>query len=216
MAALNLITEVLRSAASPQGAKWRHIDIGCGDGALIYYLSRNPAFSHVTFTGVDKDSRSMAWAKMFNPFATFYDAEMSSLEGGYDSVSLIEVLEHVRPAELPAFVSAAARLLRPGGMLVVTVPSVEKPVAEKHYQHFRFEDMKQLLQPDFTEIAICGFERTNLLARIIQRCRNNRLCKIDSPFLNGWLVRTFQRTHSVQQGCGRLLVTALRNQHDKY
>jgi len=45
----------------------------------------------------------------------------------FDSVLLISVLEHLRPAELPTAMAEIARVLRPGGQCVYGVP-VERPL----------------------------------------------------------------------------------------
>lgn len=154
MAALGLVAERLRPVAEAAGPDWRHIDIGCGDGALVHHLSRVHGLSEGQIAGVDIDKRAIAWARMFNPRADLHAGDMAALEGGYHSASLIEVLEHVPPKALSDFVGDAARLLRSGGLMVVTVPSVEKKVAGKHFQHFSFEHIRSVLEPEFTELEV--------------------------------------------------------------
>lgn len=137
MAALELVAEQLRPIADESGAGWRHVDIGCGDGALVYHLTQLRGLAEGQIAGVDIDERAIAWARMFNPGAKLHSGDMAAMEGGYHSGSLVEVLEHVCPDALPDFIANAAALLRPRGLMVVTVPSVEKPLIKKHFSTSR-------------------------------------------------------------------------------
>lgn len=210
MAALQLVGDHLRPVAEGEGAGWRHIDIGCGDGALIYHLTHLYRFSEGQITGVDIDERAIAWARMFNPGATLHAGNMAVLEGGYHSASMIEVLEHIPATALPDFVAAAAGLLSPGGLLVVTVPSVEKPVAAKHFQHFSFESIRGVLEAEFESLQVRGFERRDALSGLVYRLRMNPWMRVDAPVLNRLTVSRLKRVHTAQTSCGRLLVTGHR------
>lgn len=162
MAALGLAADRLRSVADVEGADWRHIDIGCGDGVLVHHLTRLHGLTEGQIAGVDIDGCAITWERMFNPYADLHAGDMTALEGGYDSATLIEVLEHVPPDLLSGFVRDAAQLLRPDGLIVVTVPSVEKKLAEKHFQHFTFEHIRGLLAPHFLGIKCAGFRASGL------------------------------------------------------
>ena len=133
MAALGFVAERLRHAAQDAGTDWQHVDTSCGDGALIHYLSRMHGFSEAKMTGVDKDLRALEWARIFNPDVDFRACDIAALDGGFTSASLVEVIEHVSPTILPELIANAAGLLRRGGLLLVTVPSVEKTIASKHF-----------------------------------------------------------------------------------
>lgn len=212
MAALGLVADRLRPVAEEAGPDWRHIDIGCGDGALVHHLTRVHGLAEGQIAGVDIDERAIAWARMFNPRADLHTGHMAGLEGGYHSASLIEVLEHVPPDALPDFVADAARLLRPGGLMVVTVPSVEKKVAAKHFQHFSFDHIRAVLEPHFDGLEVRGFERQDWLTRALFALRLNPLARIDAPSLNRLALRRLGRLHARQAGCGRLFVTGLRKE----
>jgi SAM-dependent methyltransferase len=210
MAALGLVADRLFPIAKDASSNWRHIDIGCGDGALLRYLSFQQGLTECQIAGVDIDKRAIEWARMFNPRADLHEVDMALLNGGYHSASLIEVLEHVPPDMLPTFIESAAKLLRPGGLMVVTVPSEEKNIADKHYQHFSFEHISSLLEHQLDGLEVWGFEREDWLTRLIYALRMNPLVRIDAPILNRIALNRLRRLHIQQMGCGRIFVTGHR------
>ena len=87
--------------------KWKHIDVGCGDGGLIFHLSRIFSDrSNISWSGVDNDPNAISWARLMNGSrATFFAGNISdSACNLYDSATLIEVAEHIPPDMLPDFI----------------------------------------------------------------------------------------------------------------
>lgn len=95
-------------------------DIGCGGGLLSEPMARLGA----TVTGVDAGEKTIAIARA-HAKASGLDVryrlgsaeEMAAAGETYDIVLNMEIVEHV--ADLRAFVAASARLVKPGGMMVV-------------------------------------------------------------------------------------------------
>ena len=122
--------QVIRDALSPlaKGDRGRQVlaglsvlDIGCGGGLLSEPMTRLGA----KVTGVDADAAGIAAAIAHaGEMGLEIDyragaAEDLAAEGlRFDAVVASEVVEHV--ADKPAFVSALASLLKPGGVLVLT------------------------------------------------------------------------------------------------
>ena len=97
------------------------LDIGCGGGLLSEPMARLGA----TVTGVDADAGGIAAAEVHaaeSGLAITYRvgaAEDLAAEGRqFDAVVASEVIEHV--ADRTAFVDALAKLVRPGGVVVIT------------------------------------------------------------------------------------------------
>lgn len=96
------------------------VDVGCGGGLLCEPLARLGA----TVTGIDLVPANLAVARR-HARATGLDlsyrhspAEQLATEGrSYDLVCAMEVVEHV--ADVPGFLAACAKLVRPGGALVL-------------------------------------------------------------------------------------------------
>lgn len=102
--------------ASLQGA--RVLDVGCGGGLLCESFARAGA----TVTGVDLAPGMIDVARLH---ATEQELKIDyrvcdadTLEGGYDIVSCMEMLEHV--PDPAAMMATLARLVRPGGALFIS------------------------------------------------------------------------------------------------
>ena len=102
----------------PRGA--RVLDVGCGDGALFERL-RGRIGSGV---GIDPAITTPTGDDRFR-FLTGAFPDVGSLDDGFDVITMLAVLEHVDADELEGWRTACARLLRPGGCVVATVP--ERP-----------------------------------------------------------------------------------------
>lgn len=211
LAALELIYHALaqwQDGRSSVAGEWKHLDIGCGDGALIYHLRKNKALESVDWCGVDYDPRAIGWARMFNPGVSFQAGDVADVEPeGFDSASLVEVAEHIPPEELDGFISKCAAALRPRAYMVVTVPSIQKPVQAKHYQHFTFEGIENTLAGEFEVLSIKGFERHTLWSRLLHRAVYRTPVSIDGEWVARHLIHALRRTYEDIRGCGRILVT---------
>jgi cyclopropane fatty-acyl-phospholipid synthase-like methyltransferase len=100
------------------------LDVGCGHGALVALLADGHPERRVV--GIDPDARKIAWAeasvgRLHNVELRTATIESLAAErpGAFDSVLVADVLYLLAPAAWPAFLAAARRLLRPGGLLVL-------------------------------------------------------------------------------------------------
>jgi len=183
----------------------KHIDIGCGDGGFIHALTQCEIPESVEFTGIDMDQRAIAWATMFNPSIRFTTESVSEVESdAWDSGSVVEVIEHIPPAELPTFVSNVGRVIRPNGSLFVTVPSTEIAISAKHYQHFTFESLKSVFGDMFEVVECFGFERKNWLTRTYFRHFFKRRFHLEIGKMSRYIIRTYAAKHARLRGCGRI------------
>ena len=113
----------------------RVVDLGCGEGALLRALLRNPSFTDVL--GVDVSARALAQAEHRLGLERMPDHQRARLHllqssltyrddrlAGYDAAVLMEVIEHLDPARLPSMESGIFGHARPGA-LIVTTPNAE-------------------------------------------------------------------------------------------
>lgn len=99
----------------------RAADVGCGAGLLAEPLARLGA----DVTGLDAAPENIAAARLHaegQGLAIDYrTGGTEALDGSYDLVTSMEVIEHV--ADVPAFVAGLAGALAEGGLLVLSTPN---------------------------------------------------------------------------------------------
>jgi len=100
------------------------VDVGCGRGELIALAAQHG----VRAVGVDYASAAVALAQQtidtrgLDGLAQVHQGDARSLPVGdaeADAVSMLDVVEHLLPAELARALAEAPRILKPGGQLVV-------------------------------------------------------------------------------------------------
>lgn len=130
--------QILRAARIPLHQPLRVLDFGCGPGFLWDHLRR--LGSRWIYTGLDLSEAGLARldhrAAGSPDFAGTHLLKQlpTGLEpGNYDLVLLIEVVEHLDDERLDQTLREAARLLRPGGQLLITTPNNEDLAASTHF-----------------------------------------------------------------------------------
>ena len=192
----------------------RILDVACGTGYGSEILSDGG--KHPTI-GVDISRETLLHARTESKTTQFVRASVESLpfkRGSFDYIVSFETLEHLgHPlSALSEFRSA----LEHGGRLVLSTPNRDVSLvlfgglsSPFHTLEFRYEELRSLLAPWFSHVAICGqgwrkrsrpmrsFDRlVEVLSRLVRlpfgelsmrmfriACRNPRL--IDPPL--GWI-----------------------------
>jgi SAM-dependent methyltransferase len=139
----------------------RHLDVGCGPGTLIGLLDHR-----FISTGIDISTHEIDYACRAYECESkrFFAAPAHALPDecrDYDVATIVEVIEHLAPAELDDVLRTTIERLRPSGKLVVTTPNshsmwplVEMIVdllgelnyAPQHIDRFTPRLLRQLLQ----------------------------------------------------------------------
>lgn len=96
----------------------RILDVGCSDGALFRYLGDRFGFG----VGVDPALRSSIDADRYLLLADTFPGALSESET-FHVITMLAVLEHIPADRLEELRRECVRLLKPGGRLVITVPS---------------------------------------------------------------------------------------------
>lgn len=129
--------QAVRDVLAAHGAK-RVLDLGCGEGKLVGRLLSDPEITQVT--GVDASLRALeiaarrlrlesmppekrARVALLHGALTYRDARFA----GYDAIALVEVIEHVDEARLPALEHVVFAAAKPP-LVVVTTPNAEHNV----------------------------------------------------------------------------------------
>jgi SAM-dependent methyltransferase len=101
------------------------LDLGCGEGFWLLALQR---LRNLQLTGVDTDAARLRSAAARGARASLTEADAQALpfpDASFDRILLTEVLEHV-PDDRAAL-REACRVLRPGGVLAISVPHERYP-----------------------------------------------------------------------------------------
>ena len=119
------------------------LDYGSGDAALATLMANEGA--RVTIFDPSRTALQ---------YATTADQRLLAIEGLtylpfpkdiFDTVTMLETLEHIPDEEEMPSLNEVSRVLKPGGLLVLSVPHSNVPVSPKHYRHYDSETIKDRL-----------------------------------------------------------------------
>lgn len=139
-----LVLGLLRGLVEPGGLV---LDVGCGTGSLVERL-RGEGFRAL---GVDSRRDAIAVRLRASPGLWLLQADGGRLplrDEAVDAVLLLDTLEH---ADDEAMLTEAVRVLRPGGVVLATVPALPwlwsyRDEAAGHLRRYRRRDLRSLLE----------------------------------------------------------------------
>lgn len=139
------------------------VDVGCGDGART--LANLPNGS----VGVDFSREGLGLASETVPSAELVQAEMRTLplaDGVADAVTAYHAVFHVPRAEHPAVYREFARVLKPGGTLLMTLPTGRFETVRQGWMGGRMFFSAPGRDRTLTQLSAAGFEnaRTRTVA----------------------------------------------------
>lgn len=108
------------------------LEVGCGDG---YFLGAIGTRIDERM-GADFSEHAIRFAKAFNPDVSFHTGDAKAITRQFDVVVAIEVLEHIPDENVTDFLYTLFGLARPGGHIVISVPSVALRLNDKHFRHY--------------------------------------------------------------------------------
>ena len=134
----------------------RHLDFGCGPGTLVGLLPAS-----IAAVGVDIAGAQIAYAQQHyaGPAKEFIKIDSMPLpfpDEMFESISCVEVIEHLDAPTTVTIFSEFLRVLRPGGKVIVTTPNYGSlwPIVETA--------VNQLSHVSYEEQHISKFRRTHL------------------------------------------------------
>ena len=132
------LAEAHLAVAPPSAAPLAWLDFGCGAGGFLKFLRERASFAGrpLALTGHDVGSYAEL-LRSTDGFRILDFAEITRAPSAqFDVISLIEVIEHL--PEPAATVALVSRLLKPGGLLLLTTGNLDSPVARRHGIHYRY------------------------------------------------------------------------------
>ncbi|HUB67302.1 MAG TPA: class I SAM-dependent methyltransferase [Candidatus Methylacidiphilales bacterium] len=132
---------------SQPAAAARILDIGSGQGDLAVILAQ--AFAGSEIAGIEASAIGIAQSRIKAPSVSFFQRDLliepapdDGLREWATMAICSEVLEHVDQPEI--VLANAARYLRPGAPLLITVPGGPMSVFDRHIGHRRHFDTQSL------------------------------------------------------------------------
>ena len=132
------------------GRSFAVLDAGSGEGIFVRYLSNRHRY-----VGIDFSARPLVRAQRYHP-ATYFRADLNHLpfpDAVFDAVISFQALQYLDRPE--AALAQMARVLRPTGTLLLTVPNDEsfkyrrQGIPRIQLQRFNHKTLLSLLAPAF-------------------------------------------------------------------
>jgi len=97
----------------------RVLDVGCGQGELLSRVSELAPHS----LGIEPALGMPVTGDRFRVVHGFFPQDIPEDSGIFDAITMLAVLEHFPDSAYEELGPACGRLLKPGGLIVITVPS---------------------------------------------------------------------------------------------
>ena len=118
-----IIAENMGKYGAAFGSSSRVLDFGCGCGRALTWLSQT--YQDAEFHGVDIDSQAIRWCSANLPGARFTVNRalppLSFPDQYFDAVYCLSVFTHLNEAMQDAWLSEFHRILKQGGVLLITI-----------------------------------------------------------------------------------------------
>ena len=141
------------------------VDVGCGDAALTHLIAEATAGRVVGIepeaAGVEFAQRTLARGGSRAEVVQGRGEDLPFGDGEASMVVMCEVVEHIDPVE--PLLEEAARVLAPGGALLVSTPQWQRPELRPfHVREFRAEELRDTLGRYFPRVEVLVSEPPRL------------------------------------------------------
>jgi SAM-dependent methyltransferase len=154
----------------------RVLDFGCGDGRLLQELAKHGIPELI---GVDHSKHALlfAHAALYGYNHVHFLNTLQEIDESLIPINLItamEVLEHIPHHQLKDVIKQFMNIIHQDGRLIVSVPTVNIPLNQKHYQHFSIEKLNDCMQGLFFLTEFQFIYKVCFLSELIRKLVVNR------------------------------------------
>lgn len=166
---VGIVYDYFRAKQFDQSKTIHILDVGCGDGVLIYLLNQKLSQFNVKLYGVDNAAPALEIARQQIPNAEFKEGSAYSLDypdNYFDIVVSSDVIEHVqKPDEM---LTEIYRVSKADAFVSIGTPIRirEQPFDPMHVQEFFVDQFKDMVSKDFADVDI--IQSHDLLYYILQ------------------------------------------------
>lgn len=192
------------------------IDIGCGDGRLIFEIKQKFLNKKLQIWGADYSLQALEFARILNKDVCFEVLDITTQHdffenNKFDVVTLIETLEHIPPDKIPILVKNLEKLVEKNGFVILTVPSINLPLNKKHYQHFDLKKIEKYFCYDFEINNVIYLNKTNLFRDLIQKFLVNKIFIINNQWLLNKIYKFYIKYFLIanERNASRILITLI-------
>jgi SAM-dependent methyltransferase len=153
----NRCIEAMIGKHPPQGSNTL-FDVGGGNGCVAHYLQQSRYNVVLVEPGVEgiRAARSRGLKNLVN--ATLQDAQFN--EGSLPAVGMFDVIEHIE--DDGGTLASIKKLLRPGGMLYLPVPTYswlwsQKDIEAGHYRRYTRDSITEVLEASGFRVEFASF-----------------------------------------------------------
>ena len=104
------------------------LEIGCGWGSLAGHLAGQGR----DVTAISISDSQLEWARAHHPGPCFEKRDYRDVEGAFDAIVSVEMVEALGREYWPAFMDCVARNLKPGGRAAIQYISIAEPIFDAY------------------------------------------------------------------------------------
>ena len=152
-----LLKKILQEKNISKSKKLHLLDMGCGDGVVLFLIKKHLAEYQFNFYGIDLSEIALETAKNKIRSGNFLQTnvyETNFQNDFFDVILSLDVIEHVNYPE--KMLMEAKRIAKNGAIIIFGTPIryTEKPLDKMHVHEFFPQEFKQLFSLHFTETSI--------------------------------------------------------------
>ena len=172
-----IVLELLGRHFAGQAGRWRVADIGCGCGRMLELLAKD-----YDAMGLDASPLAVEFSHQrgVNILQGFLPDQIPLPEKSFDAVLMLDVLEHLDDDVRCA--AAVAKLLKPGGLFLCTVPAYQwlygpHDAAHHHRRRYRKSQLRHTLATAGLKVRYISYFNTVLFPLAVAQRLAQRMGK---------------------------------------